>query len=371
MAELPPHLYYQQGVLSGVPAHTLDRALRERARLLARPAFPLLTLGHLAHESGSDYRYLREIVSRKRDPYTSVSMSKKSGGVRPISVPEPMLMDVQRWVLANVLNRLPAHPASYAYQEGRSIVQCADQHRGSQWLIKMDLHDFFGAVDEGSVFRVFRSLGYSKLLAFELSRLSTRAPRAAHLPTSDVIRPYRVDRHGSLPQGGPTSGQLANAAATRLDRLLQDLSLRRDVVYTRYSDDLVFSTRRDIGRDDASQLVREISSLIRFTGFSPHKRKTRVIPPGTRHIVLGLLVDETVRLPTDRRRRIELHLRGCEKFGLGAHAASRGFDSVFAFIDHLDGWISFALGVEVERASQWRIRLNDVLRREGVLPAQA
>jgi RNA-directed DNA polymerase len=367
VTDLPPHLYYRHGVDTHGETPTLERALLERARLVGLGTYPLLTLGHLAYETGTEYKYLREIVSRRRDPYTSTSIPKRAGGSRPISIPEPPLIEVQRWLLANVLGVLPGHPASFAYREGRSIVQCAGQHRGGVWLIKMDLHDFFGSVNEAQVFKVFRGLGYSKLVSFELSRLTTRAPYATQQFTRNTIWPYSVNMQGALPQGSPTSGQLANAAATRLDRLLYTMSVRQNLVYTRYSDDLVFSTRQDVGRDGAARIVREITRLIDFAGFAPHQKKTRVIPPGARRIVLGLLVDDTVRLPVDRRRRVELHLRGCEKFGLGSHASARGFESVFAFVDHLDGWIAFAMGVERERAMQWRRRLTDVLEREGLL----
>lgn len=368
MNALPPHLYYRNGIDAGVDRKTLERALIQRERLHDREAFPLLTLGNLAFETGAEYGYLRAIVSRKVDPYASASTVKRSGGSRPISIPDPALMQVQRWLLANVLHARPGHPASFAYQDGRSIVQCASRHCGGSWLIKMDLHDFFGSVKEESIYRIFRNLGYSKLLAFELGRLTTRAPDAKRVRTGGAIPSYSVNRVGALPQGAPTSGQLANMAALRLDRLLSKLSSTRDLVYTRYSDDLVFSTRKDIGRTGAAELVREISRLIRFAGFLPHHNKTRVIPPGARRIVLGLLVDDTVRLPADRRRRIELHLRGCEKFGVGQHALARGFDSVFSFVDHLDGWIAFAMGVERDRAIQWRARLHGALQRDGMLP---
>lgn len=368
---ISPHLYFQNGIDLGLDSAALRRAAAERARLHAQGAYPVLSLGHLARESGATYTYLREVVSRSRDPYRSIAIPKATGGSRPISAPDPILMDVQRWLLDNVLDKIPRHPASYAYSPNVSIVECASQHVGARWMVKMDLHDFFGTVTEAAVYRVFRRLGYGKLVAFELARITTRA-KGAHFSSwraaNTVIASYAVSDVGVLPQGSPTSGSLANAAAARLDKFLQEFALGRGLTYTRYSDDLVFSSHEPFHRPTAEAVIGEVSGLIRTSGFVVHRTKTRIVPPGSRKVVLGLLLDNSVRLMPEHRRRIEVHLRGCEKFGLAQHSAHRGFDSVFAFVDHLSGWIAFALGVERERASIWRARLHQILENEGLAP---
>jgi RNA-directed DNA polymerase len=280
-----------------------------------------------------------------------------------------MLMDVQRWILANVLGHLSGHPASFAYQPDLSIVDCANQHRGARWLVKLDLHNFFDAVTESLVYRTFRRLGYDKLMAFELARVTTRAENAEFAPQAArgfVIQEYVVTQQGRLPQGAPTSGQLANAAAARLDRLLSAYASKHDLTYTRYSDDLMFSGGEDFQRGQAVAHTHALGGLIHAAGFTPHRSKTRIVPPGARHVILGLLVDDDVRLLPEHARRIENHLRGCEKFGLAKHAAHRGFDSVFSFANHLDGWIAFAMGVERARAIDWRGRLFGIMSDAGI-----
>lgn len=344
----------------------------ERNRLIARGTYPVLSLGHLAHETGASYSYLREVVSRTRDPYRSIALPKSDGGSRAISAPEPIIADVQRWILANPLAALRGNPGSFAYQPGRSIVQCAEQHLGARWMIKMDLHNFFDTVTEWRVYKVFRDLGYEKLVAFELARITTRAAGAQHRSwraTQYVISGYAVDTPGTLPQGAPTSGQLANAAATALDNRLQQYSLKEGFTYTRYSDDLVFSCSNDFDRARATEIIRRVSESIVKERFVVHRRKTRIVPPGARKIVLGLLVDDTVRLLPEHRRRIEVHLHGCERYGLAQHAGHRGFDSVFSFVNHLEGWIAFALGVDRVRALTWRERLRQILIKEGLQQA--
>ena len=138
-----PHLYLQTGREQGVPAPALDQASKERAFLQARGTYPVLSLGHLAHETGASYSYLREVVSRTRDPYRSISIPKPSGGSRAISAPDPIIADVQRWILANPLGNLgrqfrefclPARSLDRAMRRAASRGSLDDQDGSPQLL---------------------------------------------------------------------------------------------------------------------------------------------------------------------------------------------------------------------------------------------
>ena len=144
----------------------MRRVLEVQRTITARGAQPVYTLAHLARLTGVSWRYLREIAARRRDPYLDITRPKRDGTTRPIASPEPVLMDVQRWILRNVLCACDVHPASYAYRKGRSIVDCARVHIGARWLLKLDLHEFFGTVGERRVFRVFEALGYASCLLY-------------------------------------------------------------------------------------------------------------------------------------------------------------------------------------------------------------
>jgi RNA-directed DNA polymerase len=366
-----PHLYRLQGINKGLNAGVVARAARQMADLEARGSYPLLSLGHLAHVTGASYPYLRQIVERLRDPYVDIVRQKRSGAMRSISSPEPTLMEVQRWILSNLVSRVQLHPSSYAYQPGRSIVGCAQQHVGARWLIKLDLHNFFEEIAEPRIYGIFRELAYAPLLSLELTRVCTRL-RARRdegyraFETYTTIPSYITSAPGFLPQGAPTSGALANAVARTLDGKLSELAANRGLIYTRYSDDLVFSSLDAFDRRYASRLISHIRHIVEDQKFRLHVKKTRVIPPGARHIVLGLLVDDDrVRLLPEYKRRIEVHVRGVRRFGLSAHAAHRQFDSMFALIDHVDGSLAFAASVDSEFARRMRLEWNGALASSG------
>lgn len=363
----PPHLYRANGERLGIDHDVLDHAVRDQQSAKSRGATPILSLRHLAHLTGASYGYLREVVERESDPYEDIARKKKTGRVRPIAAPEPILMDVQRYLLDNALRGLPHHAASYAYRRNRSIFECASQHVGARWLVKFDMHDFFGQVSERRVYPVFHERGYSRLVSFELTRLTTRIygrqPERSSPERYPAIPTYGVHQVGRLPQGAPTSGALANAVATPLDETLSALAISRGLVFTRYSDDLVFSSGdRAFTRGAATDLIREVQRATSSHGFALHRKKTRIVPPGSRHIVLGLLVDgDSVRLLPEFRRRIDVHVRGVNKWGPTAHAEHRGFDSMFSFVSHVDGSLAFASSVDPTWAALTRVRWHDAL----------
>ncbi|GAA2645264.1 reverse transcriptase family protein [Paractinoplanes durhamensis] len=368
-----PHLYRREGRARGKPEALLDAALTQTQSVEANGLAAVLTLNHLAVRTGVSYNYLRGIVERKWDPYDDIVLKRRNGrGMRPISAPHSPLMRVQRWILHRIVDRVPVHADSYAYQAGSSIRSCASRHAGARWLVKLDIRNFFETIDERRVYTVFHKAGYVQLVALELARLCTRsAAHASHVDShrflsnmrDRVISPYSQAVLGFLPQGAPTSGALANLIFYELDTTFSRIAQLERMVYTRYADDLTFSTIEEFSRSQATSLIREVGTELRRAGFSLHEKKTRIVPPGARKAVLGLLVDNNkVRLNRIVRGRITDNVRGVEKFGLAAHVAHRRFSSLDGFVRHVSGLLAFAADVEPEWAhalgEQWRTALH-------------
>jgi hypothetical protein len=235
----------------------------------------------------------------------------------------------------------------------------------------MDIHDFFDNIDETRVYKVFHQLGYSPLVSIELTRICTRLPgflaeyrTRARYYTS--IPFYATDYQGWLPQGAPTSGALANAAAFPLDKKLSLIASQHSMAYTRYSDDLTFSATTSFSRGRATGLISQVGNVVRDEKFAIHNKKTRIVPPGARHIVLGLMLGtDRLQLLPGFKRRINVHIRGVDIFGLAQHAAYRDFHSIFSFINHVDGCLAFAYGIEPEYAQDARERWNRALAKSG------
>jgi len=345
----------------------VQRSAKEQAQgPHSRGLPPILTLGHLAYLTGTQYRYIRQVVSRKRDPYKAFSVDKRKGGFRVVVIPEHPLMAVQRWITKYLLNHVNPHERSFAFAPRTSILQCAQEHCGCRWLLKFDVRRFFESISEDQVYRVFRRMGYQPLISFELARICTRerlplrvqqharwqydASKYSEIPC------YQTDISGHLPQGAPTSPMLANLTSYRLDCTLQNLAEKHGMVYSRYADDIALSTkRRDFSRRNVGKIIGRVYSILRKYRLQPHTAKTHVSPPGARKIVLGLLVDrERPRLTRDFRERLERHLWGTQKHGLESHAAYIGFKSPFSFYNHFMGLVSFAKQVDPNWADKFK-----------------
>ena len=357
----PSHLYALQGREKGVAEEVIQASLAAARRTQKYGIPTILTLRHLAYLTEADYGFLRGVVSRTNpDLYKTFTIRKRAGGRRVICVPLLSLKLVQVWLHRNALSRVKPHWRSFAYTPGSSAAACASEHCGCAWLIKIDIESFFESVTERSVYRVFRSLGYAPLISFEMARLCTREGQGGQshleLPYDNIgkykIKPYRSKFMGSLPQGASTSPMLANLACWNLDEELSSAAESEGLVYTRYADDLTFSTvETGFDRKRAGKVIQRACRILEKHGFAANQAKTKVIPPGARKVVLGLLVDgERPRLTKQFRKRLEHHARGVRKFGPACHAAHHNFDAVFGFRRHISGLLAYARTVDVEFA---------------------
>lgn len=334
------------------------------------------TLHHLAHLCQVSAEYLQDVIHRKSDPYRTFKLAKGGkANLRPkpsrkhrwICVPEPMLMQAQRWIAQNMLNAVTPHEACHAFTPDRDLVGATKKHLRAKWLVKLDIRRFFESVPEKSVYLVFRQLGYPALLSFQLARLCTRVRREDLIGTVPRHRvrslPIRPRVAGHLPQGAPTSPMLANLAVERLDDHLSTMAKQHGWTYTRYADDLAFSRIDDSNRGSAVMLVKLVERALIDFGFVPQSAKTRIASPGARKVLLGTLVDrERPRLTRRFRDNLETHLYAltAQRIGPTAHVGRRGFVSKIGMRRHVEGLLAFAHQVDPIYAAKQYVRFNSI-----------
>ncbi len=219
--------------------------------------------------------------------YRTYTIPKSSGGSRLISQPSKVLKAIQGWILRNMLDKLSVSPACKGFVTGASTRDNAVPHIGATAAASIDIEDFFPSVKATHVFSVFRTIGYS--------------PRVASLLTS------LCTHNGGLPQGAPTSPALANLVCIKLDARISGYVGKRGINYTRYADDLTFSSF------SYANLIRSlpfIRKIVESEGYSLNERKTRVSGPARRHTVTGLVVtseDVGIGRESYRELRATLH----------------------------------------------------------------
>ncbi len=167
-------------------------------------------------------------------------LAKKSGAIRLIEAPKPRLKELQRQVLAQIIDKIPPHSAAHGFMKSRSVKTFLLPHVGKRVVLKMDLQDFFPSITGARIQTIFRMMGYPESVADLLGGICTNAvPRRVWNATCNEACILHTRPH--LPQGAPTSPALANVCAYRTDCRLTGLALSAGAEYTRYADDLAFS----------------------------------------------------------------------------------------------------------------------------------
>jgi len=245
----------------------------------------------------------------RKDPYIVFSILKASGGQRQIKSPITALKIIQR-KLADVLNEIyRPKKCAHGFVRDRSIVSNAKTHIGARFILNLDLKNFFPSIHFGRVRGMFMGKPYD-------------------LPQEAATVLAQICCHDKqLPQGAPTSPIISNMICGKLDSDLQKLAKRYNCLYTRYADDLTFSTRTTIFPKSLAKVEQtetgasivvggELEGTIASNGFQINPNKTRLHTRHRRQEVTGLTINE---FPNVRRRfisQIRAMLRAWQVFGL-------------------------------------------------------
>ncbi len=187
----------------------------------------------------ADLKGLANKIKRPRiGHYHYRILEKKSGAIRLIEAPKPRLKELQRKILAQILDKIPPHSAAHGFVPGRSVKTFLAPHVGQRVVLKMDLQDFFPSIAGVRVQTIFRVMGYPESVADLLGGIcSNAAPRRVWPMESQFQEARLLHTRPHLPQGGPTSPSLANICAYRVDCRLTGLARSAGAEYTRYADD--------------------------------------------------------------------------------------------------------------------------------------
>ena len=241
--------------------------------------------------------------------YKEFWLRKRTGGLRRIESPQTHLKILQQKLSAVLALVYEPRRCVHGFVKGKSIVTNAERHTGKEWVLSVDLHDFFPSINFGRVRGLFMAKPYS-------------------LPDPAATVLARICCHDNrLPQGAPTSPVVSNMICAPLDRELMTLAATRNLHYTRYADDLTFSSRQlefpddvacpvSIGLEVRIGLGLELERIIQGNGFRVAEKKIKLQGKHQRQEVTGLTVNEKVNVPRGYVRQIRAMLRAWRNFRL-------------------------------------------------------
>ncbi|MEW6211155.1 MAG: reverse transcriptase family protein [Acidobacteriota bacterium] len=290
--------------------------------------------------------------------YARFKIPKKTGGERLISAPLPRLKTAQHWILQNILERIEVDDAAHGFRPSRSIVTNALPHVGADCIINIDLKDFFPTVGYKRVKGLFRSLGYSEAAATIFALLCTEADaEEVHL---DGKKYFVASGARHLPQGAPTSPAITNLLCRRLDRRLKKMADEVGFVYTRYADDLTFSSSGDNLKNICNTL-RRTESIVAHEGFAIHPDKVRVLRRSRRQEVTGVVVNLKPAVSRDELRRFRAVMHQVEKDGPEGKRWGASKDVLGSLL----GFANFVSMVDGEKGARMKGRVLAAMDKYG------
>ena len=230
--------------------------------------------------------------------YNSFTIPKKNGGERIIHAPKKELKFLQK-KLSNVLwecylesiesktkdKNFKTPVLSHAFEKGKSIITNSQMHRNKKYTLNIDLKNFFDSFNFGRVRGFFikdRDFAVSPEIATVIAQI--------------------VCYQGKLPQGAPSSPIITNLITRILDYRIVKIAKKYRFTYSRYADDMTFSTNRELNSNKlrASQelesFLSELEELIVSSGFEINSEKTRLSNNMQRQEVTGLVVNKKINV---------------------------------------------------------------------------
>lgn len=247
-----------------------------------------------------NYSFIQNILQPE---YYYFKISKPKGGYREIEAPSPNLKIIQRKLneYLQCVYHTKQSISAYGFvlntikqarnNTTKNIVSNAKQHLGKNYLLNIDFNDFFHQISKKEVFNIFinNPFSFSKTLANTLAKICTNK--------------------GRLPMGAPTSPVLSNFACLGLDKELETWATNKQISYTRFVDDLSFSSNNKITQNH----FNEIKQITDKYEFEIDNAKTKWYSPQQDKIVTGLLLKDKVELQNNYLKELDKDLDRLQK----------------------------------------------------------
>jgi hypothetical protein len=248
------------------------------------------------------------------------------------------------------------HPSSFGFLKNKSIKDNASIHLDKKYVFNIDLKDFFLSIDQPRIWKCLQyypfnlnnstssrfylqdSYSNSVITAYLQSKKNNSSDQELNKSGSNINNRLqiagliagicctnieverRVDKEiikinkPVLPQGAPTSPILSNIVCQKLDSLLTKLAGKYNMTYSRYADDITFSSNINLFQKD-SKFLAELYSKIEGENFLINNNKTRVQGNGYRKEVTGLIINSHLNVQKRYIKEIRMWIYYWERYG--------------------------------------------------------
>lgn len=297
----------------------------------------------MAKDLGLPENYLSILANTASYRYYKYRIEKKGsrGRFRTIHHPSRELKAAQRWLASKITSQFPIHNSAAAYVKGKGISDNAKKHAGSSFTLRMDFENFFPSITIADI-KIY--LDYNA---------STYIKDWDKQSDSDLFCKFCC-RFDALVIGAPTSPSLSNALCYALDDRLSSQAKSMSIKYTRYADDLTFSTKnRDVLYEIPSLVYKTCRNLQYPSGLVVNSLKTKHTSKKKRRIVTGIVLTSDGNISPGREyKRI---IRSSVHTFLTTGHTEQG-------LEKLKGMISYANSIEPDFSNRLIVKYgSDVI----------
>lgn len=355
-------LYLGEAVSKGLGSKETDSKISEKYNLpVFKDALALAKSMQIDLKALQYLAYNRKVS--KINHYHTFELEKKSGGKRKISAPKPKLKELQNWILENILHKIPYTVEAHGFIKERSIVTNAQPHLNKDIVVNIDLKDFFPTVTYKRVKGLFHKIGYSEEIATILSLLCTYSE--INETTLDGVTYYVQSGERKLPQGSPASPAISNMIVYKMDQKINGLAKKLNFSYTRYADDMSFSTHQE-NSQNVSRLLYFTKKIIESEGFVIHPDKVHVMRKGMQQKVTGVVVNKKLNVDRIQLRKFRAVLHNIEKNGW----KDQKWGKAIHLINAIEGYINYVYMVNPEKGTTFKKQLKNIITKHGQPPVE-
>lgn len=227
--------------------------------------------------------------------YKEYSIAKKNGaGIRKIAQPSRELKILQKLAIERIENNYPIHPSAMAYRTGISIKENASKHMHNNFLLKMDFEDFF------------HSLLPNDLLQHTEKYYTQTSEDDKNTLSKLFFWATKKDRKLKLSIGAPSSPFISNTLLYDFDVKVFELCQSLGITYTRYADDLTFTTNTKEILFNIPNSIQKICENLAYPKLKINKNKTIFSSKKHNRHITGITItnDATMSLGRQRKRYI-------------------------------------------------------------------
>ncbi len=265
-----------------------------------------------------EVKHLNFYAFKPSNRYKQFKIKKKSGGERIISAPRYKLKTIQKCINEIFNAVFTPHFTANGFVPQKSIIDNAKVHVGKQYVFNTDLKDFFPSTEFR---RVKAVLGLAPFNLIDINEInSNKEKKKTSLEKGKGYLGYLIANlcceNGCLPQGAPTSPTLTNLVCQRLDKKLYKYAKSINATYSRYADDITFSSNKPIFDGAFKKTIIDIIEV--QEKFKINFEKERLRSGSERQSVTGIIVNRKCNVDRAYLKDVRFWLMCWRKYGTEA-----------------------------------------------------